>query len=944
MFPPFSWLCLLFSLARACDPGMYLRADACYACMAGTYSSTENTTTCALCGPGRFANQSGVSECAPCSAGSFQYAAGSSECLACLPGSFQADLGMTACLDCPIGQAQAQPGSDACVPCLAGSFAWSAGSVECEPCGVGSYQPFDHATLCTSCSAGKVQPHTGSATCAECRPGTRQPTRGQETCISCDRGEYQPLEGATACISCPPGTVQETTGQFLEDACLACPSGTFKSSPGWDAQGCAACALGTFSAVEGASVCLECEPGSYQSGEQATACIACPAGTFSQANTSSACEPCQAGTYSVEVSATSLDACLPCGAGNVSSLPGQPISDACTPCPPGTFQQGDDHAVCVPCPDQAYCPDGLAIPCGPGLECNGTHLDAKPGLLPVFNGTAAWTIACPHGTLCAQRLDSGDKGLLPPWPQQVHFVILASGAFRRVQWPFEHPSSDDALYWLLPEGCAEGWFLLDDTCTPCPNGTSSRHPAALDAGVCEACPAGSFGPATGSTACLPCTAGTYEAMAGMSACSLCVPGSFQDFPGALACRPCSPGAYTPDSGASACQACQAGTFQSDFWATGCEPCQSDSYSSAGDASCPACGVQPNASQLPCAPIQAPFASALWISVQGQDPHYDSCLASPPRSTLRRVRTHRLFWGALCKHTLRVLGRPGLDRTWQETGSVELVPLASLTVIPYNDTFYPLLCRQGQGFGVLFILKDSEGRLVPTTEAAVMRILDPSGTHTLFQAPCSSNGSACHTLDFCPTMDVQVRVSLPSVALEGSAFLSMGRSSQCPPVAGWTLAEEPQALARSISAAAPVAVAVRSATWSVLEAVAGIGGADQRHGAAQAMMATLSAVAAAEELHSPLAPALTAAVTEAARILALAKPSPDVKPGDETGATVVERTTGQDEGSRAGVPQRFSVNDIRLEGVDDQFDELRAAVRAAMKQDPGRVLNVEWWLQ
>ena len=164
------------------------------------------------------------------------------------------------------------------------------------------------------------------------------------------------------------------------------------------------------------------------------------------------------------------------------------------------------------------------------------------------------------------------------------------------------------------------------------------------------------------------------------------------------------------------------------------------------------------------------------------------------------------------------------------------------------------------------------------------------------------------------------------------------------LAGWTLAEEPQALARSISAAAPVAVAVRSATWSVLEAVAGIGDADQRHGAAQAMMATLSSVAAAEELHSPLAPALTAAVTEAARILALAKPSPDVKPGGETGATVVERTTGQDEGSRAGGPQRFTVNDIRLEGVDDQFDELRAAVRAAMKQDPGRVLNVEWWLQ
>ena len=165
------------------------------------------------------------------------------------------------------------------------------------------------------------------------------------------------------------------------------------------------------------------------------------------------------------------------------------------------------------------------------------------------------------------------------------------------------------------------------------------------------------------------------------------------------------------------------------------------------------------------------------------------------------------------------------------------------------------------------------------------------------------------------------------------------------LAGWTIAEEPQALAKSMSSAGPVALAVRSATWSVLEPLGGIGSADPRHGQARAALAALTAAANAEELHSPLAPALTAAVKEAARILANVDPTlppppplpllPPTTPVLPTPPPTPPLSLGQ---------KRFTINDIRLEGVDDQFDGLRAAVRAAMKQDPGRVLNVEWWLQ
>lgn len=160
------------------------------------------------------------------------------------------------------------------------------------------------------------------------------------------------------------------------------------------------------------------------------------------------------------------------------------------------------------------------------------------------------------------------------------------------------------------------------------------------------------------------------------------------------------------------------------------------------------------------------------------------------------------------------------------------------------------------------------------------------------------------------------------------------------LAGWTLAEEPQALAKSMSSAATVTTALRSATWSVLEPVSTIGAEDERYTAARTVMTSLAGVAAAEELHSPLASALSAAVSESARLLAEAQ-SVLTRVGPPVGPPIV--TPPYDPPVSLELPQPVTVNDIRLDGIDDQFDELRAVVRAALQEHPGRTLNVQWWL-
>ncbi len=107
-------------------------------------------------------------------------------------------------------------------------------------------------------------------------------------------------------------------------------------------------------------------------------------------------------------------------------------------------------------------------------------------------------------------------------------------------------------------------------------------------------------------------------------------------------------------------------------------------------------------------------------------------------------------------------------------------MAGVRVVPYNETFYPALCRQGEGFTVLY-------RTRPI-QAATFEILDPSGKHLLFRGPCApGEPGVCQTTSFCPVQDVMVRVTSRNGAV-GSALVMAGLESlQCPPTGEWVVA-------------------------------------------------------------------------------------------------------------------------------------------------------------
>ena len=75
--------------------------------------------------------------------------------------------------------------------------------------------------------------------------------------------------------------------------------------------------------------------------------------------------------------------------------------------------------------------------------------------------------------------------------------------------------------------------------------------------MCDACPEGSYQPATQSTACLECSEGSY-CLERSPAPIACPPGSFSNESGASACVACAVGRYQSATGATACDVCDAG--------------------------------------------------------------------------------------------------------------------------------------------------------------------------------------------------------------------------------------------------------------------------------------------------------------------------------------------------------------------------------------------------
>jgi len=155
------------------------------------------------------------------------------------------------------------------------------------------------------------------------------------------------------------------------------------------------------------------------------------------------------------------------------------------------------------------------------------------------------------------------------------------------------------------------------------------------------------------------------------------------------------------------------------------------------------------------------------------------------------------------------------------------------------------------------------------------------------------------------------------------------------LAEFPVPEEAQPLAKSMTTASQVNVALRGLTWAMIESLSGIKDSDARYQKAEEVMAALAAAASANEMHSALAPALKQAVDQAARILASVSPviPPTVNP------PVVPIPIIQ-----PNLPELRAVGDIQLAGVDEAFTSEMQAARRALQDHPDRRLRLQWWLE
>lgn len=786
--PLYAMACLfLISGAHSCYPGAFLDGNGtCIPCPRGMYSVQGGARVCFSCPRGSFALNEGASQCELSGMGAYVPTTGQSQITACSPGTFQ----------------------------------YMAGSSTCLACSPGYFQPLPAATVCEECAPGFWQARSGGSVCHGCTPGTYTSSVGNTGCSGCGKGHYQPTPNATVCSVCEQGSFQ---GGHAATSCRLCQSGTHASSEG--VFRCTPCLAGHFCGLDGATSCRTCSKGYFQARAGASSCHACAEGTYGPTNgltSADGCRACSAGRYSSGQGMTANADCTLCPSGTVSAVLGATGEAACQPCPVGSMSS-EDRAHCLACPYGTICPSGSPTPIlcrDEQLICNGSHISALPGFLPVFMDGCTGVIECPRGTQCYAR-QAGDQGVFHGWVEQpsTNFVIITGdGGRERTELscpsartlvyttirmdPGDRPTGK-ALFTLLPFACPAGSFLDGSTCTPCPNGSFSTTTGAFQPSTCRSCPMGRFASAPGSTACAGCQPGTYQTGLGAHECTQCQKGAFQGHSVATECSLCRAGTFSSASASSVCVQCKAGWAQLADGATGCNQCNTSQYSSTGDSACSTCSqTVDHLEGCPALQHLPPQLDGIWLTVRGETG--DECAGMEgsvlvrDRSALRLPVQPLMTRDVRCAHTLNFMGRPDLSRTWTTRQPLWRRP-HTLRVLPFGQTVHTELC-QHEGVGVAFVAQDDQGGYETdiTGVEGMLRFTDPGTQALLFWTQCdqlptpaSVSGRIpwgyCHTHRFCPTSDVTAHVILSWAggnSVEGVALLKPRAPTPCPPSTSW----------------------------------------------------------------------------------------------------------------------------------------------------------------
>lgn len=159
--------------------------------------------------------------------------------------------------------------------------------------------------------------------------------------------------GSAPAVAAPVGYY--TTGNATFAKKLACPPGTGSNVTGVaSAQGCTACAPGTFQPSKGVNYCFNSTPGNIVPGASAVGQVQCPEGFFQEEARSTACVPCTKGHYNAHKGQATCNVAEAKGDEGSAFYAGYFVASVgakeATRCPKGThaLTSGQDHCDPIP--------------------------------------------------------------------------------------------------------------------------------------------------------------------------------------------------------------------------------------------------------------------------------------------------------------------------------------------------------------------------------------------------------------------------------------------------------------------------------------------------------------------------------------------------------------------------------------------------------------------
>ncbi|XP_078539496.1 uncharacterized protein LOC144824222 [Lissotriton helveticus] len=519
----------LCSAGFFCPPGQTSASPAAFRCPLGFYCPTGSSSP-KPCEGGTFQSKEGAAYCEACPAGSYCNSTKNSDGVPmprlCLSGFYCPQNSSTSTdHPCPIGTYGIKMGSameSDCEPCPAGMFCSSPGLP----------QPSGYCYAGYYCTLGATDPRPmasrvghsavsvlGNDICPAgffCPPGSRSP-------VPCPIGSYSPASGLTTqeqCLPCPAGRycnkagIKDLSQTGFCSAGFVCLERSTTPCPSDEIHGYR-CPFG-FYCPSGTSLELPCEPGTFSSMQGASVCLPCTAGRSCE--NAATVEPaiCRPGFFCPAQTA----APLPCPQGTMNAMEGALSLAACKQCPAGQFCSGEGNKET----------DG---PCAAGYYCAGGATDA----IPQSKNTFPLNGPCPFGHYCPERTVS-------PRPCPVGTLNNATGGSTVESCvPCSSGFFCASAGLSTPTGvCAAGFY--------CPANFSSISPMAF------LCPKGHFC-SSGSAYPVPCPIGQYQPTSGAESCIPCQPGFYCQVPGEA--ERCPAFSYCP-AGALFPITCPDGTF------------------------------------------------------------------------------------------------------------------------------------------------------------------------------------------------------------------------------------------------------------------------------------------------------------------------------------------------------------------------------------------------